>query len=491
MKFRKLILTAAVVLSTFSPVGFNSVAQAADGAKITVKDTQKDAEYSLYKIFDATVKGDAVSYTIPAGSTIANAPGFSDYFETYSQGGATYVQRKEGKTDAEVTTWVQSLKGTNFVTKVGETHTEDGNDTQEEFAGLDYGYYLVVSSVGTPALAMVTSASPEGIIHEKNTTPGWDDEGGKGKGSKEITNGKDSGNSFNVGEDVEYAVTYNNAMNYIREENKEENKIENKKVYQYVVEDTMPEGVQLDEKSLTVKVNEQTLTVGKDYTYEKTGSGLKVTVKWAATETEKTNSREDEDFFYPAKSMIKLTYKAKVLKTAKKGFENPNENTVTINPNTKTDSPAQKAEFYSGQITIKKVDEQNKPLYGAEFVVKNKSGYLQDNNGEYKWVSEQNDATVYKTVEDGTAVIPGLKAGEYEIYETKAPDGYNILKEPTKVNLTVEQDGLLKTATVENKKGVELPSTGGMGTTIFYVIGGTLVVGAVVFLVAKRKVESE
>ncbi|MBS4456267.1 SpaH/EbpB family LPXTG-anchored major pilin [Tuanshanicoccus lijuaniae] len=476
MKFRKLILTAAVVLSTFSPVGFNSVAQAADDAKITVKDTQKDATYTLYKVFDATTDGDAVSYTIPVNSTIASAPDFDKYFDTYTNGGLTYVERKAGTSDADITKWAQSLKDTDFVSKVTAPVTEDGTDTQVDFTGLAYGYYLVTSTVGTPGLAMVTSASPEGIIREKNTTPGWDDEDGQGEGMKRITNGE----SFNVGEDVEYEVTYNNAMNYNKQE----------KVYQYTIEDQLPDGVKLDENSIKVTVNDKELNDG-EYKFEKTKSGFKVVVNWAATKEKNVDSRKDEDFFYPTKSSIKLTYKAKVLEEANEGFDNPNINTVTVNPNDKTDAPAKTAKFYSGEITIKKVDEQDKPLIGAKFVVSGEKGYLKETNEGHTWVSEQENATVYTTEEDGQVVVSGLKAGKYKITEIEAPKGYNLLKEPKEVELKVVKDGLRLTTTIVNKKGVELPSTGGMGTTIFYVIGGTLVVGAVVFLVAKRKVESE
>ncbi|MBD3949215.1 SpaH/EbpB family LPXTG-anchored major pilin [Tuanshanicoccus lijuaniae] len=479
MKFRKLILTAAVVLSTFSPVGFNSVAQAADDATITVKDTQKGATYKLYKVFDATTDGDAVSYTIPEGKSIADAPGFNNFFETYNQGGKTYVELKAGVSQADVTKWVQDLKGTDYVTEVGAPVTEDGVDTEVLFSALAYGYYLVDSTASNPALAMVTSAYPNGIVREKNTIPGWDKGDGEGQGGKSINE-----KSFNVGEMAEYTVTYQNAMNYNKQE----------KVYQYVIEDTMPNGVEFDKSSVKVEVNEETLTEGtgeKNYTLEETDSGFKITVPWAKTHEEKGKSEDDEDFFYSSKSTIKVTYKAKVLEEATEGFANPNINTVTVKPNTQQEAPVQKAEFYSGQITINKVDEKGNPLSGAEFAIKNDKGYLKKTEEGHTWVSDIENADKFKTENDGQVVVSGLKAGVYQIHETKAPDGYNILEKPTVVELKVAQGGLMATARVENKKGVELPSTGGMGTTIFYVIGGTLVVGAVVFLVAKRKVESE
>ena len=75
----------------------------------------------------------------------------------------------------------------------------------------------------------------------------------------------------------------------------------------------------------------------------------------------------------------------------------------------------------------------------------------------------------------------------YKLQETKAPTGgYNILKDP--YELTPGETGFGQTD-IENNEGAVLPSTGGSGTTIFYVIGGLLIIGAAVVLVARRKAQ--
>ena len=67
--------------------------------------------------------------------------------------------------------------------------------------------------------------------------------------------------------------------------------------------------------------------------------------------------------------------------------------------------------------------------------------------------------------------------------ETKAPEGYNSLTKPEEVTMNnADQE-----VEIENKQGAELPSTGGMGTTIFYAIGAILVIGAGVVLVSRRR----
>ena len=118
--------------------------------------------------------------------------------------------------------------------------------------------------------------------------------------------------------------------------------------------------------------------------------------------------------------------------------------------------------------------------------------------------------TITATVgEDGTVRFEGLKEGDYTITETKAPAGYNPLTEKVEVTITwietspddnnenyefkfegaVDADGIARLV-VKNQAGTELPSTGGMGTTIFYILGGIMVLAAVVMLVTKKRMSS-
>ena len=111
---------------------------------------------------------------------------------------------------------------------------------------------------------------------------------------------------------------------------------------------------------------------------------------------------------------------------------------------------------------------------------------------------------------DGVLRFEGLSAGDYVISEIKAPAGYNLLKESINISITwnapaenstecswtvsghdgaVIDDGIVK-ITIENQSGTELPSTGGMGTNVFYVLGGVLVLAAVVLLVTRKRMSS-
>lgn len=116
------------------------------------------------------------------------------------------------------------------------------------------------------------------------------------------------------------------------------------------------------------------------------------------------------------------------------------------------------------------------------------------------------DVDVVGTVQaDGTVTFKGLGAGEYTITETKTLPGYNTIEPITfkltfdkdtkkfasdNNNVTVGDDNMLDTA-IENKKGSLLPSTGGIGTTIFYIVGAILIIGAGIILVAKKRMSQE
>lgn len=197
---------------------------------------------------------------------------------------------------------------------------------------------------------------------------------------------------------------------------------------------------------------------------------------------------------------------------------NPNDNTSqgTTSPDT--------AKVYSYQLVVNKTDATtNAKLAGAQFVVK----FLDDNgntkfvkatgsNGNYtveSIVDSESDATLLTTSADGQFILKGLRQREYHLIEKVAPEGYNKIPEADEQKVTItptlsgdkltalnasrtgayttlngtDKDAGSVTVTIINHQGATLPSTGGIGTTIFYCIGGLLVIGALALLTVRKR----
>lgn len=228
---------------------------------------------------------------------------------------------------------------------------------------------------------------------------------------------------------------------------------------------------------------------------------------------------------------IVVKYTAKLLNTAVIG-QPGNSNEVYLeyssNPNFSgtgtpptSETPIDTVLVFTYELDVNKVDgaETTKKLKDAEFKLQNADGKwatVDNTNKVTGWVDTQDKGSILKTDANGLAKIIGLDAGNYKLHETKAPAGYNKLKDPIDITITAELDkgentpalkaltikvgtgaaekgdvakGLVST-TVTNNSGATLPETGGVGTTLFYIIGGVLMVGAAVLLVTRKRMNN-
>lgn len=243
---------------------------------------------------------------------------------------------------------------------------------------------------------------------------------------------------------------------------------------------------------------------------------------------------------------IEVTYSATVNEAAVSKISK-NEAVLTYSNDPKDSSSTEtiedKEELYSAKIVIDKyedghtktdedgneITDTGKKLAGAKFIlyrygieINGDVSYTSyDENTEnavmyyYKydqendvvgWDKQKANATVVTTDDEGAASFIGLEDGTYYLLETEAPDGYNLLGNPVEItidgknanedsseegNAGENSNKLEVIAEVANAAGSELPSTGGVGTTLFYIIGGILVIGAGILLIVKRRMDAE
>ena len=442
------LLLAAVMVMAMSISAF-----AAGTGSITITppddvDTSAEITYTIYKVFDADASEDGtkISYKLVSGKTTAPA-GFS----VDKAGNVTYDGGEEVTelTQADIDAIAAYVTDDDIV---GTAKSTGGNDAVIE--NLPNGYYYITTTTGS--VVTINSTKPDAEVDDKNVVPGV---------NKEITgassydaDGKKA--LAQVGTEVEYTAIITVGKGQLG----------------YVFKDTLGTGLEYVDGSLTVT----DMTAGTDYTLAVSGQNITVTF-------------EDDSIKGLAQdSEIVVVYKAKVTSAALQ--DNPAKNTATIsygNDSQYTSKPSE-TETYNAKITVIKNDDQNEPLAGAGFVLKNADGkYYKFADGAVSWVDAEADATEYTSGDDGKldGEFTGLADGTYTLVEKTTPSGYNTAedKEITIAKGDYSAGNLKQEATVINKAGSVLPATGGIGTTLFYVVGSVLVIGAAVVLISKRR----
>ena len=452
-----------------------------DVAKQAVENT-----YKIYKVFDATSDGESssIAYTsrqgdsMPAGFVLDGQGNV--HHGTKDETGAITEDNAKALTDAEITSIKSYVRNEDLVATV----VVKGALSTFTVTGLPYGYYYITTTTGT--VVTVDSTNPTATVDDKNSAPSLD---------KSITGGDDdtiddAGKAAiaKVGSTVDYEVEI----------------VVGTGMKNYIFHDKMSTGLEYISNSLTVtgkvsKTDDTPVTI--NYTSpDKPEGDDTITVKFADG--------------LAAGTVITVAYSATVTKAALTvDYE---KNTAYLDygdDNSHNKTPEDETKVYAAKITVIKQDGQDKPLTGAKFKLKKSDTewYKFDTmNGKpvVTWVTEANadeieaialkeDANDPNKITSCEAVFQGLPAGTYTLVETKVPDGYNKAADTSITVKEAKEEGALtianleQEATVVNNAGTELPSTGGIGTTIFYVVGGLLVLGAAIILITRRKAESK
>lgn len=306
--------------------------------------------------------------------------------------------------------------------------------------------------------------------------------------------------------------------------------------YKYEIHDEMSAGLTSNVKTkddVTIKVNDSdTGVLDKDY-YDVTVDGTKAnkfTVTIDVLQAIRDGKMSAGNELYTYYTGI-LNENAKVYNDGKQDNKAYLEYSNNPHDNTTTNKTPEKVVYdWTFKMEVNKVDgADNKELSGAKFVLSKKEnpdlGVIRDDGtpsitndlinlidnggGSYTVAPADYTGNVVNVMTAGNITIKGLDdATEYYLYETKAPAGYNRLTDAVKFEITatyntagdsytsvtaavndVDQSGV--SVKVENNKGASLPSTGGIGTTLFYVIGGGLMAVAAVLLVAKKRMNNK
>ena len=467
------LLLALVMVFALATTAFAAGTTPTTGT-ITVENPVEGQTYTAYKIFDVVYDtNDHYSYTIDRNnewygtvSTYANATAHGLKL-TQVNGGDTYVVTTEN--DFSAPDFAAALKKAVSGKHGEELAEKDGSVTVDN---LPLGYYFVTSSTG--ALCNLTTTNPEVTIHDKNDMP--------------FEKVADKTNA-DVGQIVTYTIT---------------GKVPDSTgfdTYIYTIEDTMSDGLTFNRDSLTVKVGNADVTADTNKC-EITYDGTTAPNTFKVSIIVKNCTVGDP---------IEVTYNATVNEKAiAKVSQNEAKLTYSNDPTdseSKFTTPPEIVKVYTSKIVIDKYASGNEDtkLEGAEFVLYKEvtpegdatatKQYYKWNgaNKKVEWVNTIANATTVKTDKNGAASFNGLADGTYYLVETKAPAGYNQLTGPVTVHVNggTTENALTVIAKVANQAGTLLPSTGGMGTTIFYVLGSALVLGAVVLLVTKKRMSTK
>lgn len=482
------------------------------GGSITIEDAVPGQTYKVYQILYLE------SYNPTTGAYLYKAnSAWETWLKTQNKyvriDGNGYVTWVNGDVDsavaefaklaqAEVTKSSISSAGSVTATAAGEEQIY----STVSFNNLKLGYYLVDTTLGT--LCSLDTTNPSVKMQEKNEVP---------TNVKEVQ--EDSTSNYGVTNDANIGQTINFQSTITAQAGAEN----------YVFHDKMDEGLTFG-GNVTVTLGNETVG-NENYTFK---------VYTAEDETKQPSDGCTFEIVFSesfcngleAGKKIVISYSATLNENAVLGDEgNKNESKLSCGEDGKFTTTPSTTRTRTWEVDIFKYTESANnsatptppenteisatptpiptPLPGATFTLSkatngiNPIALVSGENNIYRVATSDDTNTITEITTDssGRFTIKGLDSDTYYLTETKAPDDYNKLSVP--ITIVIDKNGstniigknnnlvVVNEVKVLNQTGTELPSTGGMGTTIFYVVGGILVAVAAVLLIAKRRMKGE
>lgn len=488
-KFTAIALSLAMMLVTSI-----SVFAAASTYKITAPATNH--QYEIYQIFTGDVSGGVLSNVKWGQNGTGTKESAVD--DTILQ----ELANVDGGTDAAKLA---------VITKYANlSSTPAGTVTNGSTYAAAAGYYLIKDKDGTVTgtdsytLYIVKVLDKDVEIEPKSDVPSFVKKIKDTNDTTGITSDWQDSADYDIGDQVPFKLEGTVASNY-----------DKYKTYYFAFHDKEEEGLTFNKSSVKVYVGDATTPINESYYTVKTSDTCGENCTFEVIFNNLKNIKDVK-----AGSTIRVEYTSTLNENAVLGSQgNVNKAKLEFsnNPNNEQEGEKDTGEtpwdnviVFTYKVVVNKVDQDSKALTGAEFTLEK---VLEDGNKETIKVVKSYDGTSF--------TFSGLDDGDYILTETTTPDGYNTIAS-IKFKVTADhkiewnsenRDGILTSLTgdkitgeikfeknlekgslstnIVNKKGITLPSTGGMGTYLFYIIGGLLVVISVVLFVVKKRMEYE
>lgn len=491
-KLMAALLAVAMVCAMAIPAFAAGGAGATTGeGKITIDNAVIGHTYKIYRILNLQYNETAKSFRYEKNNKWgAFVDEQSDKLAVDANGVVTWKEGVSAEKDGAPIKALAIAAG-QYVKDQGTAFAADDSKVAASstviFDNLPLGWYLVVSDLTSDAICSIDTTAKQVTIKEKNGVPTV---------TKEVEYASGSwgqGNDGNVGDTVNFQTTIN---------------VTDGDPTNYVLHDQMSKGLTFKENSIAVKVNDTLIT---NYTVEYTNTDKCTFEISFPNGTLHTNDT------------VVVTYSAIINSDAVVGTDG-NDNKTWLKYGETGETTHSNTKTYTWKFDILKyfTDSNNEKQYLAnvEFVLYRKNA---DDKAEYAkfdsnnkltgWTATESEAGKLKTNATSNVVVEGLDAGTYFLKEITTPVGFNSLTSDVEVLITSSCNNLTnatytvqykmvneenfedtdeeeKVVPIENNRGTTLPGTGGIGTTIFYVIGGGLMVAAAILLITKKRMEN-
>lgn len=518
---RAVAVAFATVLALLLAVSFPGVAKAADDPTITVTSQEGDHTYGAYQVFKgelAEVDGNKVLSNIEWGTGVNSDALLNALVQenlltgvTAQSSAADVAKALESADSAKALAFAKLVSKNLSATKADFTKTGNEAPYTYKTGKVDAGYYVVVdtdtnaAALTTPILQVV---GPVEVVSKSSVpTSGKKVQETTGIDTSKVNDGETAYHvtaNYEIGMDVPFLLTGTVSKN-----------LADYKTYKYAFVDELSKGFTFNAGSVEVYVGKTKVDAGK---YKVTSESISD----AGDYNDGTRVRVAFDNLkdvpgVTADSVITVRYTAKLNEKSEAGKPQPNKVHVEYSKSASEDegepkgnTPDTEVYVFTYKVDSEKVDA-DKPetkLQGAEFRLVNadKTKAATINNGKITGWTDLNGGTSITVPNGGQFSIEGLDADvQYYLEETKAPTGYNLPSGDAKytsimltatvkadpgqkpaVNVlklgqvadTTPADGTFSTLQIKNSKGSTLPETGGIGTTIFTIVGVTAMVAA-------------